>query len=249
MTQDNNDQPLDRHPDCHRTVSLHLRDMVFEAEIAGLIPGEFPIDAWHPLSLEIPEKGSKTHIGGRFPAPLSSFLSPVEWDMSRVINLPIYKNAKEYPQASLGGLRASKEFPSGVPVATVAARYDGCYCDQRRAQAASVFLVWVDGKSLVLEVDWCEGSLEDGINPEWHLRSSSPLPVREGLEGLRRTVCTPPAWEDCSFYLYVNPPFLGRHLLGEGEKIPSIIWQQEWRYSEHEEMMLALNRIMTTVME
>jgi len=251
MMQDSNDYFADPHAlsGDRNTHSIHFRDVVFETQIAGLVPGEFPIDAWHPMFLEVPEGGSKTHIGGRFPAPLSSVLGPVTWDKSRLVSLPIYENTKEYPRNNPGGLETSKEFPSVVPVLTVANRYDGFYCDQRRAQAVSVFSVWVDGTSLLLELDWCEGSLEDGITPEWHLRSSPRLPVKDGLDRLTRSCCHPPMWEACSFYIYVLPSFLGSYVLGSGQRNPSTVWQQEWKYSEHAEMMHAFNRIINTITE
>jgi len=251
MTQGKNGFFVDPHAinSSRKILLFNLRDVVFETEIAGLVPGEFPIDAWHPLLLEVPEGGSKAHISGRFPAPVSSSMSRVEWDKSRVVNLPIYEKTKRYRQENLRGLGISKEFPSMVPVVTVANRYDGYYCDQRRAQAVSVFAVWADGTSLLLEVDWCEGSLEDCITPEWHLRSSPRLPVKDGVDRLKGSCRNPPMWEDCSFYLYVIPPFLGSYLLGRGKRTPSTVWQQEWRYSEHAEMMRASDRIITTIME
>ncbi len=78
----------------HRNIFLfNLRGVVFRTEVAGIVPGEFPVDAWHPLLLEIPEGGSKACISGRFPGLLvSSSVSPVEWDKSRVVCLPIYEN-------------------------------------------------------------------------------------------------------------------------------------------------------------
>lgn len=234
----------------HRNIFLfNLRGVVFRTEIAGIVPGEFPVDAWHPLLLEIPEGGSKACISGRFPGSLGSSVSPVEWDRSRVVNLPMYENTKRCRQETPRSVKALKEFPHTVPIVTIANRYDGYYCEQRRAQAVSVFAVWNDGASVLLELDWCEGSLEDCVSPEWHLRASSLLPIRDGLDRLRRVCRNSPMWEDCSFYLYVIPPFLGSYLLGRSKRIASKIWQEEWRYSQHAELMDASSQIITTILE
>lgn len=179
--------------------------------------------------------------------PFSSYMSAEEWDKSRIVNLPIYKNTERYQQATLKSIKASKDFPYGVPVITLATRYDGCYCDQRRAQAVSVFPVWLDGTSILLELDWCEGPIEDCANPEWHLRASPRFPIKDGLDRLRVSCHNPPMWEDCSFYLYLIPSFLGTYLLGRGEKTSIRIWQREWRYTQHPKMVKALNQIIKTI--
>lgn len=218
--------------------------------VAGIVLGEFPIDTWYPLLLEIPEGGSKACISGRFPGLLSSSVSRVEWDKSRVINLPVYKNKEGYGPETLRRVKASwNEFPDAVPAVTLANRYDGCYCDQRRAQMVSVFPVWADGTSILLELDWYEGPLENCANPEWHLRASPRLPIKDGVERLRRSCRNPPMWEDCSFYVYVIPAFLGSNLLGSGNGNSSKVWQKEWRYSNHGDMLNALDKIVTTIME
>lgn len=235
----------------HRNIFLfNLKGVVLRTEIVGIVPGEFPVDAWHPLLLEIPEGGSKACISGRFPGLLvSSSASPVEWDESRVVSLPIYENTERYRQKTLGSVMASKEFPNAVPIVTIANRYDGYYCDQRRAQVVSVFAVWTDGASVLLELDWCEGSLEDCVSPEWHLRASSFLTIRDGLDRFSRVCRNSPMWEDCSFYLYVIPPFLGSYLLGRGKRIASKIWQEEWSYPKHAELMDASSQVIATIVE
>lgn len=225
-----------------------LGSVIFRAEIAGIEPGEFPItDAWHALPLEIPEGGSKYDIRGRFIGPLCSYMSAVEWDKSRIVNLPVYKSTHRHQEEIPKSVKVSKEFPYAVPIVTVATRYDGYYCDQRRAQAVSVFHVWVDGTAVLLELDWCEGSIEDCANPEWHLRGSPHFTIKDGLERLWDSCRNQPMWQNCSFYLYVVPPFLGSYLLGRGKRIPSNVWQLEWGYTQHAEMMEALNQIITTV--
>lgn len=216
--------------------------------IAEIVPGEFPIDAWHPILLEIPDGGSTAHMSGRVPGLLSSSVSPVKRSRFRTINLPIYEDTKGYRLENLGRVKAWNRFSQAVPVVTLASRYDGYYCDQRRAQAVLVLPVWADGTSRLLELDWCEGPLEDCANPEWHLRASPPFQVKDGADRIREICRNPPMWEDCSFYLYVIPSFLGSHLLGKGNRTPSNVWQREWKYSEHAEMLNALNQIITTIM-
>ncbi|MFC1986336.1 hypothetical protein ACFLWC_05030 [Chloroflexota bacterium] len=113
----------------------------------------------------------------------------------------------------------------------------------------SVFAVWTDGASVLLELDWCEGSLEDCVSPEWHLRASSFLKIRDGLDRLRRVCRNSPMWEDCSFYLYVIPSFLGSYLLVRGKSIASKIWQEEWSYPKRAELMDASSQVIATIVE
>jgi len=247
MTQDEDGFLVSREIESRRNIFLfNLGGVVFRTEVAEIVLGEFPIDAWYPLLLEIPEGNSKKCISGRFLGPC---VSRVEWDISRVINLPVYKNTEGYDPETLRRVKALNEFPNTVPVVTVANRYDGCYCDQRRAQMVSVFPVWADGTSILLELDWYEGSLEDCCNPEWHIRASPRVSLKDGVDRLRRICRNHPMWEDCSFYVYVIPPFLGSHLLGSGNGDSSKVWQKEWRYSNHGDMLGALGKIVTTIME
>jgi len=226
---------------------FNLEGVVFGTEMAKTKLGEFPImDTWHPLFLEIPEGGSKGDMRGRFIGSFSSPTSAVEWDKSRIVNLPAYKDTQRCQQEMLKSTKVSKEFPN-VPVITLAIRYDGCYCEQRRAQAVSVLPVWLDDTSVLLELDWCEGPIEDCSNAEWHLRASTRLPIRDGLDELRKSCRNPPIWENCCFSLYIIPPFLGSHLLGAGKRISSKVWQREWKYTQHGQVMAALNQIMATI--
>lgn len=75
------------------------------------------------------------------------------------------------------------------------------------------------------------------------------LSIKEGIERLSKAAEYVPVWEDCSFYVYVIPPFLGSHLLGRGNGNSSKVWQKEWRYSNHGDMLSALGKIVTTIME
>ena len=218
--------------------------------ITDIVPGEFPVDAWRPILLEIPDGGSKKHTGGRFPyLPGSSSNGGVKWDASRIISLPVYKNTEKFDLETLRGVRVRNDFPDAVPTVTLANRIDGCYCDQRRAQTVSVLPVWADGTSMLLELDWYEGPLEDCSNPEWHMRASPRISLQDGLDRLRRICRIRPVWEDCSFYVYVIPPFLGSNLLGRGNGNSNKVWQKEWRYSNHGDMLSALGKIVTTIME
>ena len=113
----------------------------------------------------------------------------------------------------------------------------------------SVFAVHTDGASVLLELDWCEGSLEDCVSPEWHLRASSFLTMKDGLDRFRRVCHNSPMWEDCSFYLYVIPPFLGSYLLSRGKRMTSKIWQEEWSYPKHAELMDASSQVIATIVE
>ena len=218
-------------------------------DIAEIVPGEFPIDGWHPILLEILDGESKASMGGRFPGLLRPSMNHLKRDGSRVINLPIYENKKGHAPGTLRRVMDHNDFPDEVPAIIVANRYDGYYCDERRAQSASVFPVWADGTSMLLELDWSEGPLEDCSNPEWHVRTSPRVSIKDGADRLMRVCHNPPMWEACSFYLYVIPPFLGSYILGQSNSNSSKVWQKAWRYSNHAEMLKALDKIITTIVE
>jgi len=248
MTQDKDAFRVSRYEiEDHRSIFLfNSGGVVFRTEVAEIVLGEFPIDAWYPLLLEIPEGSSKKCISGRFLGPC---VSRVEWDESRVINLPIYENTKRYQREALRSVEASKDFRYAVPDVTVAKRIGGYYCEQSRAQTVSVLPVWADGTSMLLELDWYEGTSEDCSNPEWHLQASPRVFLEDGVNRLRKICRNRPAWQDCSFYVYVIPPFLGSNLLGQGNENSNKVWQKEWRYSKHGDMLSALGKLMATIGE
>lgn len=219
-------------------------------EITAIVPGHFPIDSWYPILLEVPDGGSKKHMGGRFPNLAGTSGNQVEWDSSRVINLPIYdENVKDYAPEALIRDKALNEFAESVPIITVATRYDGYYCDQSRAQSVSVLPVWADGTSMLLELDWYEGPLEDCNNPEWHIQASPRVLLKDGVDRLRFVCRRRPRWEDCLFYVYVIPVFLGSSLLGNGGENSSKVWQKRWKCANHGEILSALGKIVTTIMD
>ena len=218
-------------------------------QVTEIVSGEFPIDARRPIFLEVPDGGSKKHISGMFSFLPGSSVNRVKWDISRVINLPVYKNIEGYDTETPSKVKAGDKFPDAVPVVTLANRIDGCYCDQRRAQTVSVLPVWADCTSMLLELDWYEGSLEDCSNPEWHIRTSPRVSLQDGVERLRKMCRNRPVWEDCSFYVYVIPASLGSNLLGRSNGNSHKIWQKEWKYSNHGDMLSALGKIVATIME
>ncbi len=217
--------------------------------ITEIVPGHFPIDSWHPILLEVPDGGSKKHISGRFPNLTGSSANQVRWDSSRVISLPVYTDgAKECEPCPLRNSETLRESAESMPCISVAARYDGYYCDQRRAQSVSVLPVWPDGTSMLLDLDWYEGSLEDCSNPEWVIQASPRVLLRDGVDRLRMACRRRPVWEDCLFYVYVIPAFLGTSLLGSGSENPSRVWQKAWKCANHGEILSALGKIVATVM-
>jgi hypothetical protein len=223
---------------------LKLGKIVIKTESINAIPGEFPITEWRSFPLEIPASGSEKHIIGRFPGGLH--VEPTK-DVSQVINLPVY-TGEDICDAGIfenfpTDLEKVREI-SKVPVVSVATKTCGQYSDGRLLQSLSVLPIWKDGLSIVLELDWSEGnSMEDAVNPEWFIRASPTLPVKEGLQKLKKCFKLPPLAEKCSHYLYVNPSSLGTHVLGEGQECPSMTWPCAWKYEECEKMLNALDRL------
>lgn len=227
-----------------------LEGTTIKTEIAEIAPGEFPIEAWGSFPLEVPETGFKKDMGGRIPSVFGLRLESTKWDNSRIVSIPRYKKAQKlHPKTVKRMLAPVKKgsFPENIPTVTLAVRTCGCYCDERRAQGVSVLPTWSDGTAVLLELDWCEGAAEDCVNPEWYLKASERLELKDGLHRLRQSCARSPSWEGCSFFLYFNPSFLGDYLLGRGRDIPNRTWQREWKYSEHETMMNGLDQVIDRI--
>ncbi len=65
----------------HRNIFLfNLGGVVSRTQIAEIVLGEFSIDIWYPLLLEIPDGDSKTHNSGRFLYSPGSSVNRVKWE-------------------------------------------------------------------------------------------------------------------------------------------------------------------------
>jgi len=130
----------------------HLRNIVdFEnvtiprsVRLVGSVCGEFPVDAYSPIFLEIAKEHKREDLSGRFncsgsyagQALYSNFWHPV-----RSIPLPLFEND---PDLSMQEFRNgyshlleewdNSSIPDNLPCAAVSLKTHGNYCDEREAQ-------------------------------------------------------------------------------------------------------------------
>jgi hypothetical protein len=229
---------------------IKLGKVVIRTEWSETVPGEFPITEWRSFPLQIPSDGFKKYILGSLPGGVRT--GDMEED-SEVVHLPVYVgedicDARIFDEVS--GDPALAEELGKVPVATIATKACGeCSTSGVQTQSLSVLPVWSDGTSIVLELEWYEGDpMEGGINPEWYIRASPRLSVKDGLDKLKESYKpTSIADKRCCCCMHVNPISLGTHFLGEGHvapcSSPGNIWSRNWKFDTHEKALDAIGKL------
>lgn len=203
--------------------------------IRGSESGQYPINGWRPHFLEVPSGGQKTWCSGRGIRAFGFGLKETEWDLRRVLRLPIYTNCEAGDIESFKVLVrhwAEISLPDDMPCLCLAVKCHGNTYETVEAQSISVLMIWNDSVSQIVTLDWCEGPLEDCVTPEWHVQSSSLMNVDAAIEKIQGTF-KDLRWERASFSIYTLPCFLGRALRGEVEETAFSQWVREWRYPEY----------------
>jgi hypothetical protein len=229
---------------------MKLGSAVIRTEWFETIPGEYPITEWRSFPLQIPSNGSKKCIPGSVYGEIRK--GNVEEDLE-TIRLPVYVgedicDGRVFDEApvSPGGTKNLTK----IPIATIASKACGeCSSSGVQTQSLCVLPIWSDGTSIVLELDWYEGDpMEGNINPEWYVKASARLSVKEGLQRLKGSSkpCSI-ADKHCCRCMLVNPVSLGKHVLGEGHahpcSSPSKVWPQLWKFDDHEKMLGAIDKL------
>ena len=231
---------------------IKLGKIVIRTEWSETISGEFPITEWRSFPLQIPSDGFKKHVVSQFASGLKT--SHVNNENLEVINLPVYIgedicDAKTFEAAD----PHTTESITKIPIVTVATKVCGqCSHTGMETQFLSVLPVWEDDSSLVLDLEWYEGSpMEGDINPEWHVQASPRLSVREGLQKLKESSRSLPIAKNTSYCIYVNPASLGTHLFGQCQETacrsPRKIWNHAWKFDSHEKMSGAIDLLSETL--
>ena len=229
---------------------IKLGKVVIKTEWSETVPGEFPITEWRSFPLQIPSDGFKKCILGSLPGGVRT--GDID-EKLELIHLPVYIgedicDARTFEEAT--GSADGAGNLAKIPVATIATKSCGeCSSSGVQTQSLAVLPIWSDGSSIVLELEWYEGDpMEGNINPEWYIRASPKLSVKEGLKTLKGS-SKPSSIADkrCCCCMHVNPVTLGTHVLGEGNMHPcsstSNIWPRLWKFDAPERMLDAIDKL------
>ncbi|MHA2331268.1 MAG: hypothetical protein ACXAEU_04505 [Candidatus Hodarchaeales archaeon] len=219
-------------------------------KIIGTIAGEFPVDDYHPIFLEVPRTRKKINISGRSNHRVSPGISKNKWYFRRIISLPTYEFSENVKSNFLDifyQFWGRSLIPEEIPCSALAIKTKGHYCDVREGQNIIVLLIWIDKTARILELDWFEGPLEDCITPEWYIKSSELLSLKNGFVKLKDACSSPTGWFNPTFTLFVIPSCLGTALLGEKNETCQKGWIYEWNYCDHLALVKDLDYILNEI--
>ena len=219
--------------------------------LTGIASGEFPVDDYHPVFLEIPKNDNKLDLSGRFNNNCSSRLDNSIWYHKRIISLPIYEtNGNIGDNDSFELLAQSWHHslvPEEIPLLALSVKVKGSYCDEREGQYVLALLVFSDKTARLLELDWYEGPVEDCITPEWSIKSSYWLTLKDAVIKLRKICSKPTGLNNSIFSIFVNPLCLGEILTGDKNEARWAFWKCEWSYEKYSHFIENVNHILTNV--
>jgi hypothetical protein len=214
--------------------------------ITGICSGIYPIDGWKPLYLEIPRESRKMDISGRSNNASGPESKETRFSLKRTVNLPVFSNTSDYDIDKMRILIkhwCDIGIPEDIPCISIAIKCRGFYSDYREAQYVTVLVIWNDGVSRILSLDWCEGPLEDCITPEWYVETTPLMHLREAINRMENIYANT-QWDNPSFSLYTIPSCLCSTLRGDMAEAPYVPWSQEWNYSNHVDLHEDLNRLL-----
>ena len=215
-------------------VDFKIVEIPNEIALVGTTVGEFPVNSFQPIFLEIAKDGKKMDLSGRLGFISAKSNIRITWRSLRIVSLPFYETTKESLNFTcLKPLLKSWQnsfIPEDVPCIALAVNTTGSYCDIREGQRVAVLLIWNDNTARILTLDWFEGPLEDCISPEWYISSSEWLPLERAFEKLENICTCPSSLQNPIYSLFINPPCLGCEFKGDKNEIIGKCWQFEWIY-------------------
>jgi len=230
-------------------VFFKRRDTVIEGHFSELVRGEFPLTHYEAVPLQLPAGGSTNNMTQRF---LRHTSGTEDGGFLDILHLPLYS------AESVSDTRAFEDFSRSrgptrpeetavlakTPLLVIATRGCTCIDDGRYSQVVHVLPIWSDGTSVLLDLDWCEGNpCEDCINPEWHLRASTGLPLEQGLAQFVDCSKVFSGWKNGRYHMHVIPSLLGAQILPDRrEQGPSPLWRHQWTFATCDELRSAVSR-------
>ncbi len=221
-----------------------------DLSLVSTIPGEFPINNFHPIFLEVPKSLKKFNISGRKNFSQAFIDKNLRWLPRRIVSLPNYENGKDADLECLKSIIQQWErtlIPEEIPCIALGVNITGQNSDGREGQYVAVLLIWVNQKTRILELDWFEGPLDDCITPEWYLQVSEIMNMKKAFIRMKKLFKMPPNWENPLFSIYCIPPCLGCSLKNKWEEANLVGWSYKLSYHQYEMWMKAIELILTQI--
>lgn len=241
----------------------HLRNVVdFEnvkiprsVRLVGTVYGEFPVDAYSPIFLEIAKEHKREDLSGRFNCSGSYAGQAIYtkfWHPVRSIPLPLFEND---PDLSMQEFRKcyrqllkdwnNSSIPDNLPCAAVSLKTHGNYCNEREAQRVAVLLIYSNRLARLMNLDFFEGAMDDCISPEWYLSVSKLMPIDIAIQKIAEVSLNQFQWERACSSISIKPNFLG-NLLVYGKKIETDErkWGCEWTYLSQSDLIPDFNNLL-----
>ncbi len=241
----------------------HLRNLIdFEnvvipgsVRLVGTICGEFPVDAYTPVFLEIAKEHRREDLSGRFNCPGSTAgqaLYNNYWHPVRTIPLPLFDAEPGLSTQELckGYHQLLKDWhdsciPDNLPCAAVSLKFHGNYCDEREAQQIVVLIIYPNRTARLLFLDFFEGALDDCISPEWYLSVSKLKSMDAAIQEFRETPMNQCGLQRTYSSILIKPNFLGDILIrGKQNETSLRKWGYEWTYASRHDLTLDLHNLL-----
>ncbi|MFX1514129.1 MAG: hypothetical protein ACFFCQ_16250 [Promethearchaeota archaeon] len=232
-------------------IDFNSKKIPREIWLADSTTGEFPINSFHPIFLEIPRSHKKIDISGRSNTPFRR-KSTINWFHRRIVTLPIYETSDQMDIKCLESIVLSWEralIPEDIPWLALAFSCVGQYSNMREAQYLVVLLLWANHVARILELEWFEGPLEDCITPEWYISSSELMNPQTAFLKLKDRCLQAINWINPSFTIYTIPSCLGSSFQGKRRENNRKDWKYEWIYNDHRVALTDLEVVLEKVEE
>ncbi len=220
-------------------------DILQPFSLVGTVQGRFPVDSFHPIFLEIPRNNNKMDISGRSNNIFVSKSNQAQWQKRRIVPLPEFREQKNLNLLSLRNILQYWDqafIPNEIPCISIATTIKGGYSSEGRiGQYSVVFLIWPNFTARILELDWFEGPLDDCITPEWYIRTSELMTLKNAKKIMSKLHTNPPSWDKSVFSLFTIPSCLSINLHGQKENTDLEGWRCNWTYINYSKFKSDLN--------
>lgn len=221
--------------------------------LVGTFQGTFPIDTFHPIFLEIPRNNQKLDLSGRKNLVFGSSPRGTEWQGRRIVPLPEYREKEQLKVKSLYSMLQVWDqalIPDEIPCISIATTIKGGHSSENRiGQYSVVIIVWPNLTARILELDWFEGPLEDCISPEWYIRTSELMTLRNAIIRMLKLHKIPPVWEKSVFTTYTIPSSFSMGFNGKKSGYELKGWGSEWIYDKFQVFRNDLKQILEEIEE
>ncbi|MFX0174521.1 MAG: hypothetical protein ACFE9L_21800 [Candidatus Hodarchaeota archaeon] len=222
-----------------------------ELSLVGTFSGQFPVNDFHPIFLEVPKSHRKLNMSGRKNFSQVFIDKNLGWVPQRIVTLPNYENDTNVDTECLKSIIREWEralIPEEIPCIALGVNITGQNTDGRERQYVAVLLIWVNQKTRILELDWFEGPLDDCITPEWYLQVSEIMNIKKSLTMMKKFFKMPPNLKNPLFSIYCIPTCLGSSLQTKWEESNITGWRYQLSYHDHEVSMRALESLLEQIL-